>query len=97
MKTLVEKAKNGDKKDLFRRFCDQLIILSVRMVTVSPPMILHKPDLFDKQAIHPLVSRNPESPLHWLQPVVLRNLYGHVCVKGRADNKEKLRDENATV
>ncbi len=60
------------------------------MVTISPPMILHTPENFDKEMTFPIANRNPTPPLQWTQPVLMRNLYGHVCVKGRAGNTKDM-------
>ena len=60
------------------------------MVTISPPMIVYTQETFHKDVARPICTRQPAPPLQWTQPALLRNLYGHVCVKGRADNKKQL-------
>lgn len=60
------------------------------MVSISPPMVIHTQDTFDKRMTRPVGSRNPTPPLLWTQPVLMANWTGKVCEKGRAGNHEQM-------
>lgn len=81
----------GPQNDSLKGFFKSSRQQAVRMVSISPPMVIHTQHTFDKKMVHPVRSRNPTFPLLWTQPVLLYNWVGEVCAQGRAGNSESFK------
>lgn len=81
----------GKQKKLFEDFFNETIRQSVQMVSISPPMVMHTQNTFDKTMARPEISKDPRPPILWTQPVIMANWTGKVCANGRADNEESLK------
>ena len=77
-------------KELFKTFQENLTQQMRNMLSVSPPMVIHKPLTFEKDMIQRIPNTSQETPLVWLQYVIMHNYYGKVCIKGRAGNRKDL-------
>ncbi len=86
---LYKRVSTSRHQGLFAEFQKELAEQIKKMFTMSPPMIIHKPQEFVKNMIQRIPRTSEKSPLLWTQPVVMNNYYGQVCVKGRAGNMDE--------
>ena len=82
---LTKCIEDGQKtKERLKKFKEGLSHTTLKMVSVSPPMVLH----IDKNESNSLLLEEPVTPpLHWIRPIIMKSYLGTPLVKGLAKDK----------
>ena len=82
---------NNDRvhTSIFKTFEEKFITEVIKMITMSPPMLMVQPEEVD-DSIDRIANTSCEPPLHYRRLVIIKNYFGEVSVEGKAGNKESV-------